>query len=130
MIKPVDLNIPPVTDVADPYPTWNGVTVDPDHGYVIFSDLNRRGYFIYDRMSNSDNGEITPPLHHVSGNKSGMGFVAGIQADPVKRTIYVAENDGPTMHTFSYDEEGNMPPVSSAGHSAPDLGSRLEPPER
>jgi len=112
VVKPVDLNIPPVTNVADPYPTWNGVTVDQENGLVLFSDLNRRGYFIYDRMAHSEGGEVTKPLHHVSGNKSGMGFVAGIQADPEKKTIYIAENDGPEMRTFSYDEEGNQAPQS------------------
>ena len=110
--KPMDLNIPPVTGVADPYPTWNGVTVDQENGYVIFSDLNRRGYFIYDRMAHSEGGEVTKPLKHVSGNKAGTGFVAGIQADPAKRVIYIAENDGPEMRTFSYDTDGNNPPQS------------------
>jgi hypothetical protein len=106
---PVDFNIPPVTDVSDPYPTWNGVTVDPQNGLVFFSDLNRRGYFIYDRLAHSEGGEVTKPLKHVSGNKAGMGFVAGIQADPEKRLIYIAENDGPELRTFSYDDDGNVP---------------------
>jgi hypothetical protein len=109
-IKPVDFNVAPVTNVADPYPTWNGVTVDAVNNVVVFSDLNRHGLFIYDRMAQSKGDDVTPPLKHITGNKTGMGFVAGVQVDPSKRVAYIAENDGWGLRTFSYDQDGNVAP--------------------
>jgi len=110
IVKPVDFNIAPVTDVADFYPTWNGVAVDPQNNIVAFSDLNRHSYYIYDREAHSEGGEVTPPLKHVSGNKAGLGYVAGIQLDPDKKVVYIAENDGWGFRTFPYDADGNAAP--------------------
>ncbi len=104
--KPTVFDVAPVTNVADPYPTWNGVTVDTDNNRVIFSDLNRHGYFIYDRLAHSEGGEVTPWLKHVGGREAGLGFVSGIQADPEKKVVYIAENDGFGIRTFSYDDDG------------------------
>src|SRR5207249_4440272 len=102
--KPDAHNIAPVTNVADPNPTWNGVAVDPVNNVVVFSDLNRHGFLIYDRLAHSEGAETTQPLKHVVGNKTGMGFVAGIQVDPEKKVVYIAENDGWGLRTFSYDD--------------------------
>ena len=110
VVKPDGFNIAPVTNVADPYPTWNGVAVDPVNNVVVFSDLNRHGLFIYDRLAESKGDEVTPPLKHISGSKAGMGFVAGVQVDPAKRVAYIAENDGWGLRTFSYDQDGNVEP--------------------
>ena len=85
--KPVGFDVAPETNVADPYPTFNGIAVDPDNNIVVMSDLNRFSYLMYDRTANSENGEVTHPLHHVFGPKTGMGFVAGIQVDPSNTVI-------------------------------------------
>jgi len=108
--KPAAFDLSPETNVDDPYPTWNGVAVDPDNNVVAFSDLNRHGLYLYDRMAHSEGGEVTKPLKHISGGKTGMGFVAGIQLDPEKRVVYIAENDGWGLRTFSYDDDGNVAP--------------------
>src|ERR1051326_8603624 len=98
-VKPAGFNIAPVTNVADPFPTWNGVAVDSTNNVVMFSDLNRHGLFIYDRMAQRRGDESPPPLKHITGNKTGMGFVAGLQFDPAKRVAYIAENDGWGLRT-------------------------------
>ena len=108
--KPAGFDISPVTNVADPYPTWNGVAVDPENNVVAFSDLNRHGYILYDRMAHSEGDEVTPHLKHIMGNKTGLGFVSGIQLDPVQKLVYIAENDGWGLRTFSYDDDGNVAP--------------------
>ncbi len=108
--KPIAYDIGPETNVYDPYPTFNGIAVDPDNNVVFMSDLNRHGYLLYDRMANSEHGEVTQPLRHVFGPKTGMGFVAGVQLDPSKKELYIAENDGWGLRTFSYDDNGNAAP--------------------
>lgn len=110
VLKPASFDVAPVTNVADPYPTWNGITVDPDNDIVAISDLNRRGYFLYKRTAHSEGNEVTPPLRHVSGNRTGLGYVSGIQVDPEKKVVYIAENDGFGLRTFSYDDDGNVAP--------------------
>ena len=110
--KPVGFDVAPETNVADPYPTFNGIAVDPDNNVVVMSDLNRFSYLVYDRTANSEHGEVTHPLHHVFGPKTGMGFVAGIQVDPSKKEIYIAENDGWGLRTFPYDAQGNIAPAN------------------
>lgn len=110
VLKPIGWDIPPETNVWDPYPTWNGIAVDPENNVVVISDLNRHGYFLYDRTAHSEHGEVTPPLRHVFGPATGLGFVAGIQVDPAKKVVYIAENDGYGLRTFSYDDNGNTAP--------------------
>ncbi len=109
-VKPVSFDIAPETNVADPYPTYNGIAVDPENNLVVMSDLNRFSYLVYDRTAHSEGSEVTPPLKHVYGPKTGMGFVAGIQMDPSKKEIYIAENDGWGLRTFSYSDNANVAP--------------------
>ena len=42
-------DVPPTRIVADPYPTFDGIAVDPQNGLVVMSDENRSGLFMYDR---------------------------------------------------------------------------------
>ena len=42
-------DVPPTRIVADPYPTFDGIAVDPENGLVVMSDENRSGLFMYDR---------------------------------------------------------------------------------
>ena len=44
-------DIPPTRIVADPYPTFDGIAVDPENDVVVMSDENRSGLLIYDRKS-------------------------------------------------------------------------------
>ena len=108
--KPMGGDIPPETNVADPYPTFNGIAVDSENNRVVMSDLNRHGLLIYDRMANSASGEVTPPLRHIFGPATEMGYVAGVTVDPDKKEVYIAENDGWGMRAFSYDDQGNAAP--------------------
>ena len=108
--QPLGGDIDPETKVWDPFPTFNGIAVDHENNRVVMSDVNRQGILMYDRMANSESGELTPPLRHVFGPATEMGFVAGIQMDPEKREVYVAENDGSGLRVFSYDDQGNAKP--------------------
>ena len=52
-------DIPPTRVVADPYPTFDGLAVDPENDLVVMSDENRSGLFIYDRKSGSQSRAST-----------------------------------------------------------------------
>ena len=48
--KPAPEDIPPVRMIADPYPAFNGIAVDPANGLVVLSDPNRKSLLTYDRL--------------------------------------------------------------------------------
>ena len=48
--KPAPEDIQPVRTIADPYPAFNGIAVDPANGLVVMSDPNRKSLLSYDRL--------------------------------------------------------------------------------
>lgn len=108
---PLGGDIPPVRYVIDPYPTFNGIAIDPDNNRVLMTDENRKSLLIYDRASGSASRSVTQPVQQVIGPATGLGFVAGVALDPVSREVYVADNDiEDTVVVFSYDVRGNAKP--------------------
>ncbi len=98
--------------IADPYPTFNGVAVDPQHDLVVLSDTNRKSLLIYDRTAGSRSTEETPPARRIMGPQTQIGFVAGVTLDSVNREIMTVNNDiEDTLMVFSYDAEGNISPA-------------------
>jgi DNA-binding beta-propeller fold protein YncE len=77
---------------------------------VVMTDLNRHSILSYDRMAASQSSDPTPPLRHIIGPATEMGFVAGVAVDPEKREIFAAENDAWGVRVFSYDDQGNVVP--------------------
>ena len=108
--KPLGGDIDFENAVEDFYPTFNGIAVDPENNRVVMSDLNRSSLLMYDRMANSESGELTVPLRRIFGPASSLGFIAGIQVDPVEKEVFVAKNDGSGIRVFSYDDHGNAKP--------------------
>jgi DNA-binding beta-propeller fold protein YncE len=108
--RPLGGDIEPETTVADPYPTFNGITLDTENNRVVMTDLNRHGILMYDRTAKTEPGEPTTALRHIIGPATEMGFVAGVAVDPEKREIFAAENDAWGIRVFSYDDQGNARP--------------------
>jgi len=52
--KPFPEDIPAARMVADPYPAFNGIAVDPEKNVVVASDPNRKSLLLYDRGSHTD----------------------------------------------------------------------------
>jgi len=105
---------PPRAIIADPYPTFDGMAVDPENGVVVMSDENRHSLLIYDRQSGPSTARgITEPKRHVFGTKIGIGFAAGVALDPKRREAWVVNNDGGGIRIFSYDQHGNVAPIRS-----------------
>lgn len=105
------MDIAPLRCIADPYPTFNGVAVDPQRNIVVMSDTNRKSLLIYDRSSGSKSSEETAPQRQIMGPLTQIGFIAGVSLDSERREIYAVNNDiEDTMTVFSYDDEGNLNP--------------------
>ena len=64
-------DVPPTRIVADPFPTFDGIAVDPENGIVAMSDENRSGLFIYDRAGGSQSHENhrAETAHHRSADR-------------------------------------------------------------
>jgi 6-phosphogluconolactonase (cycloisomerase 2 family) len=104
-------DVPPTRIVTDPYPTFDGLAVDPENDVVVMSDENRSGLFFYDRKSGSQSAEVTEPRRHIIGPRTELGFIAGVTLDPKRREAWVTNNDGGGVCVFSYDMHGDVKPL-------------------
>lgn len=115
-------DIPPVRMVVDPYPSFNGVALDPTNDLVMLSDTNRKSLLVYDRMagsattsssasSSSSGAAAAVPRRQIMGPETGVGFVAGVAMDPVHRELFTVNNDvEDRLVVFDYDDRGNVKP--------------------
>src|SRR5437762_2617403 len=70
-------DLPPVRMVVDPYPSFNGVAVDPEHDLVMMSDTNRKSLLVYPRGVGAPAAtQAATPLRQIMGPDTGVGFVA------------------------------------------------------
>ena len=103
-------DISPVRIVTDPYPTFDGIAVDPENNVVVMSDENRSGLLLYDRTSGHPTA-VTEPKRHMIGPRTELGFIAGVALDPQRREAWVVNNDGGGIAIFSYDQHGDVKPI-------------------
>ena len=105
-------DLPPVRMVVDPYPSFNGVAVDPTNDLVMMSDTNRKSLLVYDRDAGGAAAkEPAPVRQQIMGPNTGVGFVAGVAMDPVHRELFAVNNDvEDRLVVFDYDARGNVKP--------------------
>ena len=105
-------DLPPVRMVVDPYPSFNGVTVDTTNDLVMMSDTNRKSLLIYDRTAGgAASRQAATPKQQIMGPDTGVGFVAGVAMDPVHRELFTVNNDvEDRLVVFDYDARGNVSP--------------------
>jgi DNA-binding beta-propeller fold protein YncE len=120
--KPAPEDIPAVRTLADPYPAFNGVAVDPENALVAMSDPNRKSLLLYDHIRGaSKDGGISPPLRQIIGPDTFLGMIAGVLLDPRRQEIYTANNDiEDTVVVMPYGGSGNVKPsrVFSVPHQS------------
>ena len=119
--KPAPEDIQPVRTIADPYPAFNGIAVDPANGLVAMSDPNRKSLLTYDRLRGASQGAASVPVHQVIGPDTFLGMIAGIVLDPQHREAYTANNDiEDTVVVMPYEATGNAKPsrIFSVPHQA------------
>ncbi|MBI1872462.1 MAG: hypothetical protein HYS05_01075 [Acidobacteria bacterium] len=108
-------DIPPVRMVVDPYPSFNGVALDPTNDLVMLSDTNRKSLLVYDRTAGSpttsSSGAAAVPRRQIMGPETGVGFIAGVAMDPGHRELFTVNNDvEDRLVVFDYDDRGNVKP--------------------
>jgi len=105
-------DVQPVRMIADPYPAFNGIAVDPASGLVVLSDPNRKSLLSYDRLHGASQGPASLPVHQVIGPDTFLGMIAGVVLDPQHREAYTANNDiEDTVVVMPYDATGNTTPT-------------------
>jgi len=106
--------IPPIRSVSDPFPTFDGIALDPENDRVIFSDENRHSLLVYERTAGGTSTEMTEPVQWLFGPKTGLGYIAGVEVDPRRKEFYTVNNDsGDRMTVFTYDDHCNVQPRRS-----------------
>src|SRR5262249_18334311 len=105
-------DLPPVRMVVDPYPSFNGVAVDPTNDLVLMSDTNRKSLLVYDRAAGSATSkQAATAKQQIMGPDTGVGFVAGVAMDPAQRELFTVNNDvEDRLVVFDYDARGNVTP--------------------
>jgi DNA-binding beta-propeller fold protein YncE len=119
--KPAPEDIQPVRMIADPYPAFNGIAVDPANGLVVLSDPNRKSLLTYDRLRGASHGAASLPVHQVIGPDTFLGMIAGVALDPQHREAYTANNDiEDTVVVMPYEATGDTKParIFSVPHQA------------
>jgi hypothetical protein len=104
-------DVMPARTVFDPYPTFDGVAVDPDVGRAFFTDSSLSSLLSYDVSASSTAKKITDEETRIAGPEAGIGFIAGLDIDPQKKEVYAVNNDGGGIVVFGYDQTGAVRPV-------------------
>ena len=104
-------DVMPIRTVFDPYPTFDGVAVDPEVGRAFFSDPALSSLISYDVTQGSDSPNITEPRTRITGPDAGVMFVGGIAIDTERHEIFAANNDGGGVVVHAYDSNGAVRPV-------------------
>ena len=105
-------DLAPIRMVVDPYPSFNGVIVDPVTDLVMMSDTNRKSLLLYKRTAGHPTSpEPAQAFGQIMGPQTGIGFVAGVAMDPAHRELFTVNNDvEDRMVVFDYDDRGNVKP--------------------
>ena len=106
-VVPSGGDIAPARLLRDGYPTFNGIAIDAERDLVVASDTNLKSVLMYTTRARG-----SKPLRQIRGEKTEIGFVAGVAVDPDAREIYAVNNDiEDSLNVFSYDSAGNVTPA-------------------
>ncbi|MDA2932894.1 hypothetical protein MYX82_00970 [Acidobacteria bacterium AH-259-D05] len=109
---PPDGNIAPIRVIHDRYPNVAAVAVDSVSDQVVVSDDNLFSLLVYDRTVPGDSNRPTEYRRKITGEKSGVRRACGVAMDPVRKEIYMVNNDaGNNMLVFPYMQGGDVPPI-------------------
>ena len=118
---PLGGDVAPARVLRDPFPTFNGIAIDPENNLVVASDSNLKSVLVYERSTRKR-------LRQIGGERTEIGFVAGVAVDPPAREIYAVNNDiEDSLNIFSYHSAGNVKPVRRLSVPHQSWGIALSP---
>src|SRR5438309_168614 len=79
-VVPSGGDIAPARLLRDGYPTFNGIAIDAERDLVVASDTNLKSVLMYTTRARG-----SKPLRQIRGEKTEIGFVAGVAVDPDAR---------------------------------------------
>jgi DNA-binding beta-propeller fold protein YncE len=102
-------NIAPCRALADPYPAYNSVALDPEHHIAALSDNNLKSVILYDLAAGSKEGtDITPYLNLIKGPDTHISGASGVAVDPLHKRVYFVDTDiGEAVSSWPYGVSGN-----------------------
>ena len=108
---PIVFQKTPVRIIRDPYPTFNGITMDVERGEVIMTDDNRGAILVYaSEFVPSD--RPNEPRRRIEGPKTHLGYVCAVAISPEANEIYTVDNDWKdNLTVYPLDSEGEVAPV-------------------
>lgn len=104
--------IQPCLELADPYPEFNSIAIDPKGGIAVLSDTNLKSALVYPLEVKADPAQRMPTPYSawIKGPATWLSFATGVGIDPVRHEFYIAENDyGDDVARFPYAASGNYP---------------------
>ncbi len=109
----VDITRPPVRTIADRYPIYSSVAVDPNFDEVILQDNNLWATAVFKRTENTPpDGPVAKPQRLIQGDETDIQFNNGLYVDPKIGDIYSIESDtGDKIVVFTHDALGNVTPT-------------------
>src|SRR5947199_4033012 len=108
-----DITRPPVRTIADRYPIYSSVAVDPNFDEVILQDNNLWATAVFKRTENTPpDGPVAKPQRLIQGDETDIQFNNGRYVDPKIGDIYSIESEtGDKIVVFTHDALGNVAPA-------------------
>lgn len=102
-------SIAPCRMIADPYPTFAQIAVDPKNKMVVLTDNSSASLLVYDmNRTGVDQAGITPYLARLKGEATHIDSPIGVALDTEARRIYFSDNDiAETLGSFPYGANGD-----------------------
>ncbi len=120
--SPIIFDRAPVRTIQDPYPVFNGITMDIEKGELIAADDNSSSLITY-HSEFAPTDKLTEPVRKIGGPKTHLGFVCGVAISPEHQEIYSVSGEGQRANVFPIDANGDVAPLRQfpIDHGAGDI---------
>ena len=108
----------PVRTIADRYPIYSSVAVDPNFNEVILQDNNLWATAVFKRTENTpSDGPVAKPQRLIKGPETDIQFNNGLYVDSKIGEIYSMKTDGSSQTNLTNNAAADIAPSwSPAGN--------------
>ena len=106
--RPLVLDRAPIRTIQDPYPAFNGITMNEGTGEVILADDNRGSIMTYNAEF-PPTDRIVEPRRVIMGPKTHLGYTCSVAFSPNHNELFTIDNDWKdNMSVFPVDGNGEI----------------------